>query len=52
VIGRFATFESSSVTWPSQPGSMKPAVEWMSSPRRPSELLPSRRATRSERIPR
>ena len=35
------------MTCPSQPGSMNPAVEWMSNPSRPSELLPSRRATRS-----
>ena len=42
-----ATFESSSVTCPSQPGSMKPAVEWIRSPRRPRELLPSSLATRS-----
>src|SRR5581483_5468317 len=47
VIGRLATFDSSSVTWPSQPGSMKPAVEWISRPSRPSELFPSSRATRS-----
>ncbi len=47
MIGRFATFDSSSVTWPSQPGSMKPAVEWMSRPRRPSDDFPSSRATRS-----
>ena len=40
MIGRFATFESSSVTCPSQPGSMKPAVEWMSRPRRPERALP------------
>ena len=35
------------MTCPSKPGSMKPAVEWISRPRRPSELLPSSRATRS-----
>ena len=28
------------MTCPSQPGSMKPAVEWMSRPRRPSDDLP------------
>src|SRR2546430_15525506 len=47
VIGRFATFESSSVRLPEKPESTKPAVEWISSPRRPSELFPSSRATRS-----
>ena len=47
LIGSVATFESSSVTWPEKPGSMKPAVEWVSSPSRPSEDLPSRRAAMS-----
>ena len=47
VIGRLATLLSSSVSWPSKPASTKPAVEWMSNPRRPSDDLPSRRATRS-----
>src|SRR4051794_28345672 len=47
LIGRVATFDSSSVTWPEKPGSMKPAVEWVSRPRRPSEDLPSRRAAMS-----
>lgn len=35
VIGRLATLDSSSVMWPLKPGSMKPAVECVSSPRRP-----------------
>ena len=39
VIGRFATLDSSSVTWPEKPGSMKPAVECVSSPSRPSSTL-------------
>ena len=43
VIGRFATLDSSRVMWPENPGSMKPAVEWVNSPRRPSEDLPSSR---------
>jgi hypothetical protein len=47
VIGRFATFDSSSVRYPSQPGSTYPAVEWISRPRRPRLDLPSSRATRS-----
>src|SRR4051794_11091556 len=38
-IGRLATFDSSSVRLPFQPGSTYPAVEWMSRPNRPSELL-------------
>ena len=42
--GNVDTLDSSSVIWPSKPGSMKPAVEWVRMPRRPSELLPSRRA--------
>ena len=37
----------SRVNCPSKPGSTKPAVEWISRPRRPSDDLPSRRATRS-----
>src|SRR3954449_9045497 len=32
---------------PWKPASMNPAVEWISRPSRPSELLPSSRATRS-----
>src|SRR5438067_1080326 len=48
LIGRVATFESSSVTCPEKPGSMKPAVEWVSRPRRPSELLPSSRAAMTD----
>ena len=40
VIGRLATFDSSSVAWPWNPGSMKPAVEWMRSPSLPREDLP------------
>ena len=47
VIGRLATFDSSSVRWPSQPASTNPAVVWISRPRRPRLLLPSSRATRS-----
>ena len=47
VIGRLATLESSSVMWPEKPGSTNPAVEWVSSPSRPSEDLPSSRAARS-----
>ena len=39
VIGRFATLDSSSVMCPVNPGSMKPAVEWVSRPSRPSERL-------------
>ena len=39
LIGSVATLESSSVTWPENPGSMKPAVEWVSRPSRPSERL-------------
>src|ERR1051325_4027690 len=49
LIGRVATFDSSSVTWPEKPGSMKPAVEWVSRPSRPSDDLPSRRADVSAR---
>lgn len=40
-IGRFDTFDSSRVMWPLNPGSMNPAVEWVSRPSLPSELLPS-----------
>ena len=47
VIGRFATLDSSRVMWPVNPGSMNPAVEWVSSPRRPSDDLPSSRPARS-----
>ena len=47
LIGRVATLLSSRVTWPLKPGSMKPAVECVSRPSRPSELLPSRRAATS-----
>src|SRR5438132_524221 len=46
-IGRLATLDNSSVKWPLQPASTNPAVLWIRSPRRPSELLPSSRATRS-----
>ena len=46
-IGRFARLLISSVTWPSKAGSMNPAVLWITTPRRPRELRPSRRATRS-----
>ena len=47
LIGSVATFDSSSVTCPEKPGSMKPAVEWVSRPSRPSEDLPSSRAATS-----
>src|SRR6266850_1425878 len=47
VIGIVFTFESSRVMWPSHAGSMNPAVLWMSSPSRPSELFPSTRETMS-----
>ena len=46
-IGSVATLDSSSVTCPEKPGSMNPAVEWVSSPSRPSDDLPSRRAAMS-----
>ena len=37
--------------WPLNPGSMNPAVEWVSSPSRPSDDLPSSRpASESERV--
>ena len=39
--------DSSSVMCPEKPGSTNPAVEWVSSPSRPSEDLPSSRAARS-----
>ena len=51
MIGRLATFASSSVMWPSKPASMKPAVEWISSPSRPRLDLPSTRPTRSSGTP-
>ena len=35
VIGRLATFDSSKVMRPLKPGSMNPAVEWVSRPSRP-----------------
>jgi hypothetical protein len=41
LIGSVATLDSSSVTWPEKPGSIQPAVEWVSSPSLPRELLPS-----------
>src|ERR1035437_9043292 len=44
-MGSLATFDSSSVSLPFQPGSTYPAVEWISRPRRPSDDLPSSRAT-------
>ena len=47
LIGSVATLDSSSVTWPEKPGSMKPAVEWVSRPSRPSDDLPSSRAATS-----
>ena len=47
LIGRVATLDSSRVTCPLKPGSMKPAVAWVSSPSRPIELLPSTRAATS-----
>ena len=40
VIGRFATLDSSRVMCPEKPGSMKPAVEWVSRPRRPRLTCP------------
>ena len=36
-------FDGSRVACPENPGSMKPAVEWVSNPSRPSDDLPSRR---------
>src|SRR6185437_2682895 len=47
LLGRVATLLSSSVTCPENPGSMKPAVECVRRPSRPSELLPSSRAATS-----
>src|SRR3954470_12730026 len=47
MIGTELKFASSSVSVPFQPGSQKPAVACTTSPRRPSELLPSMRATTS-----
>src|SRR3954454_904661 len=47
LMGRVATLLSSSVTWPENPGSMKPAVECVSSPSRPRLDLPSSRAATS-----
>src|SRR3954462_3150067 len=47
LIGRVATFASSSVTCPEKPGSTKPAVAWVSRPSRPSDDLPSTRAAMS-----
>jgi hypothetical protein len=46
-IGSVATLESSSVTSPSKPASMNPAVECTTRPSRASELFPSSRATMS-----
>ena len=39
--GRLATLESSKVMWPEKPGSIKPAVEWVSKPKRPKDDFPS-----------
>ena len=47
LIGSVATFDSSSVTCPENPGSIHPAVECVSRPSRPSELLPSSRPAMS-----
>lgn len=41
LIGKVATFDSSSLMWPENPGSIQPAATWIRSPSRPSELLPS-----------
>ena len=46
-IGRVATLDSSRVTCPENPGSMNPAVEWVSRPNRPRLDLPSSRAATS-----
>lgn len=46
-IGNVARLDSSSVTCPEKPGSMNPAVECVTRPSRPSELLPSSREARS-----
>ena len=45
--GSVDTLDSSSVMCPSKPGSMKPAVEWVRMPRRPSELFAFKTARRS-----
>ena len=42
--GRLLTLDSSKVICPVKPGSMNPAVEWVRIPKRPRELLPSKRA--------
>ena len=47
LIGSVATLDSSSVTCPVNPGSIQPAVECVSRPSRPSELLPSSRPAMS-----
>src|SRR3954471_18321242 len=47
MIGTELKFASSSVSVPFQPGSQNPAVACTTSPSRPSELLPSMRATTS-----
>src|ERR1022692_2286226 len=47
LIGSVATLESSSVTCPENPGSIQPAVECVSRPSRPRELLPSSRPAMS-----
>src|SRR4051812_40014839 len=47
LIGSVATFASSDGTRPQKPGWTEPAVVWGSSPRRPSEDLPSTRAAMS-----
>ena len=47
LIGSVATLDSSKVTCPEKPGSMKPAVECVKSPSRPSDDLPSRRPAMS-----
>src|SRR6478735_5410589 len=47
LMGSVAMLDSSSVTWPENPGSMKPAVECVSRPSRPSDDLPSSRAAMS-----
>ena len=48
-MGRLATFDSSRVMCPVNPGSMNPAVEWVSSPSRPERALalqPTRKIVR------
>ena len=47
MIGRVATFDSSRVTCPLNPGSTNPAVAWVSNPSRPRLDLPSTRAATS-----